>query len=83
MNGSDTKHTSRTDWDRLNNMTDEEIDYSDIPPLTNEFFARTKLTLPNAIELDSDVLAWFKKHRRNYPVHINAVLREYIEAQEH
>lgn len=37
MSDSDTKRTSRTDWDRLAKMTDEEIDYSDIPPLTDAF----------------------------------------------
>jgi len=63
-------------------MTDEEIDYSDIPPLTDEFFARAKLVLPNAVELDPDVLAWFRHKGRDYPARINQVLREYIELQE-
>ncbi len=27
---------SETDWERLENMSDEDIDYSDIPPLTEE-----------------------------------------------
>lgn len=64
-------------------MTDEEIDYSDIPPLTDEFFAHAKLVLPNAVEVDPDVLAWFKKQGTDYPLHINQVLRQYIELQEH
>ena len=29
-----------TDIERLRNMTDDEIDYSDIPPITDEMFAR-------------------------------------------
>jgi uncharacterized protein (DUF4415 family) len=64
-------------------MTDQEIDYSDIPPLTDSFFARAKLVLPNAVELDPDVLAWFKHQGRDYPTRINQVLREYIALQEH
>lgn len=82
MSDSDMKHTSRTDWDRLAKMTDEEIDYSDIPPLTDAFFVRAKLVLPNAVELDPDVLAWFKQHGRDYPTRINQILREYIALQE-
>lgn len=37
MSAADTKHTSETDWDRINRMSDEEIDTSDIPPLTDDF----------------------------------------------
>lgn len=76
------KHTSRTGWDRLNKMSDDEIDYSDIPPLTDEFFARATFVLPNSVELDPDVLAWFKRQGRDYPLQINQVLRQYIELQE-
>ncbi|MCG8347088.1 MAG: BrnA antitoxin family protein [Chloroflexales bacterium] len=64
-------------------MTDEELDYSEIPPLTDEFFARAKLVLPNAVELDPDIVAWFKQHGRDYPTRINQILREYIALQEH
>src|SRR5437867_13132522 len=82
MSANDMKRTSRTDWDRLDKMTDEEIDYSDIPPLTDEFFAHAKLVLPNAVELDPDILVWFKKQGRDYSVLINQVLRQYMELQE-
>ena len=33
------KMTDLTDWERLRNMTDEDIDYSDIPEMTDEEFA--------------------------------------------
>ena len=38
MSGKDLSNTSRTNWAALEAMTDEEIDYSDIPPLMDEFF---------------------------------------------
>lgn len=82
MSANDMKPTSRTDWDRLAKMTDEEIDYSDIPPLTDDFFARAKLVLPNTVQLDSDVLAWFEQQGQDYPALINQVLREYIEIHD-
>ncbi|MCL2329032.1 MAG: BrnA antitoxin family protein [Bacteroidetes bacterium] len=34
------KMTDLTDWEKLRNMTDEDIDYSDIPEWTAEDFAR-------------------------------------------
>ncbi len=83
MSVDDMKHTSRTDLDRLNTMTDDEIDYSDIPPLNETFFARAKLVLPNVVEVEPDVLAWFKQQGQDYPLRINQVLRQYIELQEH
>lgn len=46
---SNTKRISQTDWDRLQTTADEEIDYGDIPPLTETFFARATLMLPNAV----------------------------------
>ena len=34
------KDKSQTDWARVDAMTDEEIDYTDIPEATEEMFAR-------------------------------------------
>jgi hypothetical protein len=46
MNDKDLKNTSRTNWAALDAMEDEDIDYSDIPPLTDEFFERATLKIP-------------------------------------
>jgi hypothetical protein len=57
--------TSRTDWARIDAMTDEDIDTSDIPPLTDAFFERAKLRLPTVrvsdmkVEVDRVTLEWF------------------------
>jgi len=65
MSVNDSSNTSRTDWAALEAMTDEEIDYSDIPPLTHEFFEKAVLRVPaaqadNLIQLDPEVMAWFQ-----------------------
>ena len=39
-------NTSRTNWVRIDAMTDNDIDTSDIPPLTEEFFTKAKLRMP-------------------------------------
>lgn len=72
-------------------MTDEEIDTSDIPPLTPEMFAKavvknglkpkyTKAQL--TIRVDKDVLTWFKSRGRGYQTQINSLLRAYMEAHK-
>jgi hypothetical protein len=43
MNDKDLKSTSRTNWEALNSISDDDIDYSDIPPLTDEFFEKAIL----------------------------------------
>ena len=61
------------------------IDYSDIPPLGDEFFAKATVAWPPAkqqltIRLDADVLAWLKAHGRGYQTHINRILRAAMES---
>ena len=46
MNDKDLNNTSGTNWAALKAMTDEEIDYSGIPPLTEEFFEKATLRIP-------------------------------------
>ncbi len=82
-----TNSPLETDWERVNRMTDEEIDTSDIPPLTEDFFRRARVRLPKrkvkvTVAMDEDVLAWFKDSGRDYKHRINAALRLYAEAHK-
>ena len=87
MSDNDTSKYTRTDWTRLAQQTDEEIDTSDIPPLTEDFFARAKLLMlrdmiDRIIQLDADVLQWFRDQEQDYTQSINHVLRSYIESHK-
>lgn len=84
MSGKDLSNTSRTNWAALEAMDDEAIDYSDIPPLTEEFFEKATLRIPatqarHLVQIDPDVLKWFQAQGGEYKALINAVLRRYIE----
>lgn len=84
MSKNALKNISQTDWDRVDALTDEEIDTSDIPPLGDDFFANAELRLPQAkqtitIRLDKDVLEWYKTQGKGYQTRINAILRSYME----
>ncbi len=85
MKAKPLKKKSKTDWNKLHNMSDMDIDYSDIPPLDSEFFKKGELRMPKtkpliSIRLDSDVLEWFKSQGTGYQTRMNAVLRMYMEA---
>jgi len=72
-----------SDLKRIDNMTDDDIDYSDNPPLSEEFWKNAKLVLPKnktpiTIRLDNDVLNFFKSKGKGYQTMINAVLKSYI-----
>ena len=90
MRQNNTISKSQTDWERLDAMGDDEIDFSDIPEETPELFAkavvkrglktRTKSQL--TLRLDSDVIDWFKQQGRGWQTQMNALLRAYMEAHE-
>ena len=70
-------------------MSDEDIDYSDIPPLDDEFFKNAKLvkrspkTEQISIRVETEILEWFRSHaqEKGYQTLINDVLRTYVKHQ--
>lgn len=80
-----SENTTTSDLKRLDALTDETIDYSDLPELDAEFFRHAKVVVPPrkkqlTIRLDEDVLSWLKSQGRGYQSRINAILRAYYEA---
>lgn len=86
MSDKSSQKQSRTDWDALRTMTDEEINYSDIPPLDDSFFERASLRLPEGqgvvvtMRVDPDVFAWFNTQADDWEQRMRAALRIYVEA---
>ncbi len=83
---------SLTDWDRIEALTDEEIDFSDSPEITPEMFAKAVVRrglkskskkVQLTLRVDSDVVSWFKEQGQGYQSRINALLRAYMEAHQH
>ncbi len=77
---------SKTDWDAFEAMTDEEIDYSDIPPLDDDFFDRAELRQPEpspvvvTVQIDPAVFAWFNAQEDGWERKMRAALRIYVDA---
>jgi len=67
-------------------MRDEDIDFSEIPELGPDFFARAIIwhgpKKQITLRVDPDVLTFFRKQGRGYQTVINAVLRRYMEARK-
>ena len=83
------RRKSKTDWARLDAMTDEEIDASIAnDPDWEEFkdmdWSKAVLVIPPkkkaiSIRVDEDVLDYFKKEGAGYQRRMNAVLRSYMQ----
>ena len=76
---------TRSDLKRIDQMTDEDIDYSDVPEVDAAFFETARVVVPPGkkqvtVRIDGDVLEWLKGQGRGYQTRINAILRAYYEA---
>ena len=84
MNPNDSESSSKTNWERIDQLTDEEVDTSDVPSLDDAFFANAELRLPKGrvpvvVSVDEDVFQWFKFQGAEYQNLINTALRIYAE----
>ncbi len=73
--------------EELLRLRDEDIDYSDIPELDDNFWAKARVVMPDrpdktqiTAKFDADIVAWFKAQGRGYQARMNTVLRSYYEA---
>ena len=87
--GKISKGEPRTDWRRLQQMSDEEVHAAvaadpDARPTDEEFWKTARVVMPQpkktlTMRLDADLLDWFRR-QRGYQTRINAILRAYMNA---
>ena len=85
MNGNDSNTITRTNLERIDAMTDDMIDTSDIPPLTEDFFATAKWRVPKVkviVEIEPEVLDWFKAQGADWQHQLTAAVRIYAHAHK-
>ena len=79
-----------TDWERVRNMSDDDIDFSDIPELTDEMVARMvkysygkPIDKDNKVEvdlkIDNDVYIFFKSMGNDWQARINETLLQAVK----
>ena len=57
-----------------------DIDTSDIPELDDDFWENAQWVVPeNYLQIEQDILEWFKGQGRDYRERINTVLRSYMD----
>ncbi|NJK54034.1 MAG: BrnA antitoxin family protein [Leptolyngbyaceae cyanobacterium SU_3_3] len=72
MNNSFSSKTSQTDWDRIEAMTDEDIDLSDIPEVTEAQMSRAVLRVGGKS---------VERSQRRVELLLDAFIVEYFEAK--
>ena len=91
MNNKSTSKKSETNFEKLHSMTDEEIDFTDLPETTPEMWEKgvfrkaTKVknySSEDSLHIDRDIIDFFKSQDFNYRAKINQLLREYMEAHQ-
>ena len=80
-------NTSKTDWSRIDMMKDEDIDTYDIPPLSEDFWVKAQLRLPEDIvtvkvEIDAETFAWFQSQGETTPEQMSVALKIYAQANQ-
>ena len=87
MNEQHLNPHSDTNWAKLDQMADEDINTSDISALDETFFERATLRTPAGktavtVTIDVDVLEWFRAQGPEYQKRISAALRLYAEVHQ-
>ena len=72
---------SKTRISKIENLPDDTIDTSDIPELGDDFWENAQRIVPeNYLQIEQEVLEWFKGQGQDYHARINTVLRSYMES---
>jgi len=87
MSVNDMNKPSETNLELFDAMSDDMIDTSDIPPLSENFFDKATWRVPESpvtvtIEVEPEVLEWFKAQGDEWKRRLAAALRIYVEAHK-
>lgn len=71
----------KTDWARVDAMTDEELEASIDVEEEGEIDWDNVEAISNIVHIQPDILVWFREQGPGYQEHLNQVLRSYVDAQ--
>ena len=82
MSDLNMESTYKTNWDYIDSLTDDQIDYSDIPPLRDDFFDNATIRRPAAkkmvlVEVDKDTLDWYESQGERRGETLKQALKKY------
>jgi uncharacterized protein (DUF4415 family) len=75
------------EWRRNDASEDDDMDYLGVPPLTPSFFENDRARQPQpkvtvSIQVDPDVLTWYRAQGIGWERRMQAALRIYAEANK-
>ncbi|MYA31079.1 MAG: BrnA antitoxin family protein [Gammaproteobacteria bacterium] len=81
------KHNKPLTPRQIADAKDQDIDFSDIPELDDDFWRNAELVEPDRTEqitlrVKRSVLAYFRASGKGYQSRMNRVLESYVRAQE-
>lgn len=88
LNPKSPPKMSGADRARFEAIRDEDIDYSDIPELDAEFWAKAQIKTPTqkpvvTMRVDEETIDYFKgSDPKGYTARMAAVLRAYVDAHQ-
>lgn len=81
------KNIPPDDWDEFDALDDDEMDLIDIPSLQPSFFENDTARQPQpkytiSLQIERDVLVWFRAQGPGWEKHMASALRQYMEARK-
>ena len=72
---------SKTRLSEIESFPEDAIDTSEIPELDDDFWENAQRIVPeNYLQIEQEILEWFKGQGQDYHAQINKVLRAHIES---
>jgi uncharacterized protein (DUF4415 family) len=77
------KKPTKTDWQKLSNQNEKEIDYTDIPKTDEIFWENSEVILPQkkvefTFKIDEDLALWLKGKGDSSNQAVNNIIRAYF-----
>lgn len=81
------KNTPPNDWEDFDALDDDDTDLVDIPSLQPSFFENDTVRQPQprytiSLQVERDVLAWFRAQGQGWDKHMALALRQYMESHK-
>ena len=74
---------SKTRLSEIESIPEGAIDTSEIPELDDDFWENARRIVPeNYLQIEHEILEWFKGQGQDYHERINTVLRAYMDARK-
>ena len=76
----DIMQLSKRRLSEIESLPEDAIDTSEIPELDDDFWENANRIVPeNYLQIEPEILEWFKERGQDYHMRINTVLRAYME----